>query len=176
MKSLFLFLVLVLSASLSSGQNTSINDKFDSFIEKGDSCLFLKKYDCVLLNYEQARKLKPNDPSIKQIFNSLILSAFEAVEYYPDSTIRNAYKIQFNRKNGYAVEYSSVGNPLKIGKYENDKKEGAWLWAEGKIEKFHAGESNGLINTPPSTQDNIKIQQQFQKLYVQLIASEKTGN
>jgi hypothetical protein len=153
-----------------------VDNKFDSFIEKGDSCLFLQKYECALYNYGQAKSLKPDDPTIRQIFTSLIRSAFEAVEFYPDSIIKNAYKIRFSRKNGYAVEYNSGGEPIKIGQFENDSKEGEWMYADGRIEKFHAGKSQGIIS-PQSTVNEInKVQQQFRKLYIELIASEKMKN
>ena len=169
MKKVLLIIIILTSFNgFIVGQNDSNKIKYDNFVEIGDSCLFIKNYDCAIFNYEQARKLQPDNEEIKNIFNAIIKTAFNKVDYYKDSTIRAAYNLKNNILYGYAIEFDTKGNPTSIGKYKKGNKNGKWYLNNGGFTTFKNGKE-GLTALHTCGTGKHESEIFFRKLYVELL-------
>jgi len=65
-----------------------------------------------------------------------ILANFDYVEYYPDSTIKEARKFNGINLEGTTVEFNEVGKPVAIGNYKKGKKTGNWIYYDGSSHFF----------------------------------------
>jgi hypothetical protein len=103
-----------------------------------------------------------------QVDRDKIISSFDLFDYYPDSTIKCAYKIKKGIKSGYAIEFDQAGQPVSIGKYKGGNKDGNWRNSNGLTDCFKGGQDNdGFM--PGCGTGVQKAKDDFQKLYIQLI-------
>jgi hypothetical protein len=65
------------------------------------------------------------------ISNGQIITAFDQVEYYPDSVIKAVYRIKNEKFHGYSIEFDSTGTAIQLGKYKKGNKIGDWKLANG---------------------------------------------
>ena len=65
-----------------------------------------------------------------------ILANFDYVEYYPDSTIKEARKFNGTHLEGTTVEFNTTGKPVAIGEYKKGIKTGKWLYSDGSQSYF----------------------------------------
>lgn len=64
-----------------------------------------------------------------------ILTSFDYIAYYPDSTIRSAQKRQFNLEL-FTVEFDETGMPVAMGNCQNEQKVGKWIYSDGSSRLF----------------------------------------
>jgi len=60
-----------------------------------------------------------------QTDKSKIIKTFDKFVYYPDSTIKAAYKTKGRKYHGYSIEFNEMGQANYIGRYWKGKK---WSW------------------------------------------------
>ncbi len=102
-----------------------------------------------------------------------ILSAFQQFDYYPDSTIKCAYKIKKERKHGYAIEFDSTGAPDFIGEYKRGKRKGSWMYADARFKSYKKKYRN-ILSFYPGCGTGVQLaKSRFKKMYRQLINNEK---
>ncbi len=65
-----------------------------------------------------------------------ILANFDYVEYYPDSTIKEARKFSGTNLEGTTVEFNTAGEPVAIGNYKKGMKTGRWIYSDGAYSFF----------------------------------------
>ena len=82
----------------------------------------MKRVKCILLLFSMLPAMIVDAQSYKKN----IISSFDKIDYYPDSAIKCAYKIENGVFNGYAIEFDSTGRVSAIGIYKNGKKDGYW--------------------------------------------------
>ena len=120
---------------------------------------FLTALICLQITFVNAQVHKVN-----------IISSFNKVDYYSDSTIKAAYKTKKGQYHDYAIEFDSTGNPTSIGKYKKGVKTGAWR--HGCCKTFHY--KNGrLIYISVSNYDLLSerrmAEADFENLFLHLI-------
>jgi len=100
------------------------------------------------------------------------ITAFDKVEYYPDSIVKCVYKTKNGINHGYAIEFNESGQATSIGKYHKGKKEGKWIYNNGSAYYFKKGEWE--IGTAPGCGTGSAIQKEkFENLYSELVNSKK---
>jgi len=170
----FLITIFLFFSEFCFGQSDSINLNYALFVVSGDSCLYMKNYGCAFYNYNQAKRIKPNNRQITKDMNSIIIKSFGIVDYFSDSTIKCAYKIKKRGYyNGYAVEFDSMGNAIRIGKYKKGEKNGSWQYNNGSVEIYKHGKMNGALTSPCCETDERAAKADFQKLFIKLINENK---
>ncbi len=102
----------------------------------------------------------------------LIINSFDSITYYSDSTINCAYSLTNGVLMGFAIEFDSLGQPKKIGKYKNGIKHGKWFWVNGNTENFKKGKSNSILEPSCSTRRK-QSQLYFRNLYENLIGKKE---
>lgn len=70
------------------------------------------------------------------------LSNFDKIELGSDSVVTTACNIRKNKKEGFAIEFDSKGDPYSIGKYHRGRKKGLWYFANGTSCTYKKGKSN----------------------------------
>ncbi|MGV3612357.1 MAG: hypothetical protein ACO1N0_15470 [Fluviicola sp.] len=111
-----------------------------------------------------------------------ILANFDYVEYYPDSTIKEARKFSKTHLNGTTVEFNPEGEPIAIGNYKKGLKTGKWLYSNGSysfhlnhkdIPELHVcltehyddrGDKTGEVRTRDSGMLSWEFQQEYERL------------
>jgi len=107
-----------------------------------------------------------------QVDKEKILSVFNEIEYYPDSTIKSACKTVNGQYNGYSIDFDSLGNPILIGKYKKGIPVGAWYASDGSMQIYENGEMAGDV-IPGCGTGIVKAQKEFQAMYQQLTNGKK---
>lgn len=75
------------------------------------------------------------NPSFSQKDKVKILANFDYIEYYSDSTIKEARKFSGNL-DGTTIEFNASGEPVAIGNYKKGIKTGKWLYSDGSYDFF----------------------------------------
>lgn len=101
----------------------------------------------------------------------LIISNFDKIEYYSDSTIKCVYTVKRGLNHGYSIEFDSLGFPIRIGKYKRGNKHGNWYWNNGWLTQYEKGE-DGLILIPGCGTGLRESKQRFIELYNELIGKK----
>jgi hypothetical protein len=102
-----------------------------------------------------------------------IISSFDKIEYYSDSTIKCVYKLKKGLYNGYAIEFDSAGLVKAIGKYENGKKDGCWQNSNLSWTTYTKGEEGSTaVPNYDYAPEKQKAKENFKKLYLDLIKSD----
>lgn len=81
-----------------------------------------------------------------------ILTNFDYVEYYPDSTILAAHKFTEATLTRFTVEFNEAGIPIAMGKYKKGIKVGSWSYSDGSFDEYDETFSN--LYTPKSFQNH----------------------
>jgi hypothetical protein len=74
-----------------------------------------------------------------------ILTSFDYIAYYPDSTIQEARKFSGINLEGTTVEFDKLGKPVAIGHYKKGLKTGRWIYSDGTSDFFE--EKKDLMNS-----------------------------
>lgn len=111
-----------------------------------------------------------------------ILANFDYIEYYADSTIKEARKFSKTHLEGTTIEFNTEGKPIAIGNYKKGMKTGKWLYSNGTY-SFHLkykftpelsvcltenqdekGNKTGEVRTRDSGMQSWEFQQEYERL------------
>ncbi len=90
-----------------------------------------------------------------------ILKYFKGIDYYPDSIVHCAYNTKKGMKNGYAIEFDSLGRDAAIGQY---KKNGNWHYSFGMRTYYKNGVSEGVSALSPEGNGEIWFKELYHKI------------
>lgn len=69
-----------------------------------------------------------------------LVSQYDSVAFYPDSTIKGLYHLRKGLLNGVAIEFSEKGTPTDIGDFKRGQRHGVWISSDGQSVKYKKGE------------------------------------
>ena len=69
-----------------------------------------------------------------------LVSRYDSVAFYPDSTIKGLYHLRKGLPNGVAIEFSEKGTPTDIGEFKRGQRHGVWISSDGHSVKYKKGE------------------------------------
>ncbi len=76
------------------------------------------------------------NPCFSQKDKEKIIANFDYIEYYPDSTIKEARKFNGTHLQGTTIEFNTAGEPVAIGRYKKGIKTGKWIYSSGTYSFF----------------------------------------
>jgi hypothetical protein len=106
-----------------------------------------------------------------QAEKNAILTNFDSIVYYTDSTIESAYTLKRGKAHGYAIEFDSLGRPYAIGKYSKGSKDGNWKLRDGWADFYENGKNVGSVY--PGCGTGIRIAKEEFAILYQKLANEK---
>lgn len=107
-------------------------------------------------------------PQFGQVDKKLLLRTFDKFEYYPDSTIKCAYKIKRKKFQGYSIEFDEKGQPNYIGRYDKGDKWWYWFRPDNSWDYYRAGTSDPELL--PGC--GLGQSQDFKRLYTDILAGK----
>lgn len=106
-----------------------------------------------------------------QIHRERIITAFDRITYFPDSSIHMAFTIKKGVPNGYAVEFNRRHSQVRIGKYKKGNKYGIWKYSDGGDVTYSKGDTS-LIFYPGCGTGMKKARVDFQILFSEVLKCE----